>query len=60
MYEFFRELMLRIATYYSEILILNGWDNLTNILNINIETIVYWGRRAKEYAKLYNKMTKGE
>jgi len=45
--------------YYAEILILNGWDNLTNILNTNIESVIFWGQRAKEYAKMYNNVSKG-
>jgi len=49
-----------VATYYAEILILNGWDNLTNIINTSIENVIYWGRRAKEYAKQYNKISKGD
>jgi len=60
MYEFFRKLTLQVAIYYAEILILNGWDSLTNIIHTKIETVIFWGQRAKEYAKLYNKISKGD
>ena len=57
MLEFFRQINLYIGTYYADVLVLNGWDNLSNLLNLDIETVILYGKRAEEYAKRYNKTT---
>lgn len=55
MFKFFRSINLYIGIYFADILVLNAWDNLTNILNSDIETLIFWGQRAKKYAERLNK-----
>ena len=47
--------MLYIGVYYADILALNRWDNLTNLLNMDYETLVFYGRRAEKYAEIQTK-----
>jgi hypothetical protein len=53
--KFFRQINLLVGIYYADMLILNEWDTLTNLLSQDIETLIYWGQRAEKYAKSLNK-----
>lgn len=48
---FFRQVNLSVGIYYADMLILNGWDNLTNLLMLDIKSLIWWGQRAEKYAK---------
>ncbi len=48
---FFRQINLSIGIYYADILVLNGWDKLTNLLNLDIENLIFWGLKTYSDAK---------
>lgn len=55
MYLFFRAVNLCIGIYYVDILVLNNFDSLTNLLNLDIQDLIFWGQRLEQYVKRGNK-----